>query len=493
VRKRSYLGRTSLTGTLLVIAAARGVPLFAQLGAPATPKAASSPPPAANGPVSSMGGNYQGSVATGQATAAPIDLSLSDAIGRGLKTNLGILTTSESVSNVSAQRKRVLSGLLPNLTGDYTQSYNRVNLAAEGFHFSAPPGIGFSIPTIVTFGSVDTRANLAQSVVNFQKLRNLKSADVSVHAAQLSVQDSRDLVVEAVGNAYLLIISDMARVDAAQAQVDTSQVLFNRAVDQHAAGVAPAIDQLRAEVQLRTDQQTLLASKNQYEKDKLVLGRVIGLPPGQLFNTTDRLPVSPLNGITTEDALRQAYANRADFKAAEEQVRAAEIARSASVAAYYPTVDLSGNFGDAGVNVGISHNVWNVTGALNFTIFDGGRIRSDIEEADSTLRQRKNDLGDLRGQIDQQVRTALLDLQSAADQVAVAQRNQVLAHETLDQSRDRFTAGVTDNLEVVQAQQSVVTADVNLISATYQHNLAKIELARALGMAEQNIARFTVH
>jgi outer membrane protein TolC len=205
------------------------------------------------------------------------------------------------------------------------------------------------------------------------------------------------------------------------------------------------------------------------------------------------MPFSPLNGITTEDALRQAYANRADFKAAEEQVRAAEIARSASVAEYYPTVDLTGNFGDAGVNVGSSHNVWNVTGALNFTIFDGGRIRSDIEQADSTLRQRKNDLGDLRGQIDQQVRTALLDLQSAADQVAVAQRNQQLAHETLAQSRDRFTAGVTDNVEVVQAQQSVVTADVNLISATYQHNLAKIALARALGLAEQNLARFTVH
>ena len=213
-----------------------------------------------------MGGNYQGSVASGQATATPIDLSLSDAIQRGLKTNLGILTTSESVSSVSAQRRRVLSGLLPNLTGDYDQSYNRVNLAAEGFHFTLPPGLGFSIPTIVTFGSVDTRANLAQSVVNFQKWRNLKSSDVSVHAAQLSVQDSRDLVVEAVGNAYLLIISDMARVDAAQAQVDTSQVLFNRAVDQHTAGVAPAIDQLRAEVQLRTDQQTLLASKNQYER-----------------------------------------------------------------------------------------------------------------------------------------------------------------------------------------------------------------------------------
>ena len=267
-----------------------------------------------------------------------------------------------------------------------------------------------------------------------------------------------------------------------RASLDAAKLEARRLIAQIASGRAHEEPMTLAEVE-----------DYRLAKDKLALGRVIGLPPGQRFNTTDRMPFSPLNGITTEDALRQAYANRADFKAAEEQVRAAEIARSASVAAYYPTVDLSGNFGDAGVNVGISHNVWNVTGALNFTIFDGGRIRSDIEEADSTLRQRKNDLGDLRGQIDQQVRTALLDLQSAADQVAVAQRNQQLAHETLDQSRDRFTAGVTDNLEVVQAQQSVVTADVNLISATYQHNLAKIELARALGMAEQNIARFTVH
>jgi outer membrane protein TolC len=131
-----------------------------------------------------------------------------------------------------------------------------------------------------------------------------------------------------------------------------------------------------------------------------------------------------------------------------------------------------------------------VTGAVQFNIFSGGRIKSEIEQADVAVQQQKDALGDLRGRIDQEVRSALLDLQSAADQVAVARRNVDLAHETLTQSRDRFTAGVTDNVEVVQAQQSVVTADANLINATYQHNLAKIELARSLGLAEQNLNKF---
>jgi outer membrane protein TolC len=311
-----------------------------------------------------------------------------------------------------------------------------------------------------------------------------------VRAAQLSVEDSRDLVVQSVGNAYLVIIADTASVDTVKAQVDTSQVLFQRASDQHAAGTAPAIDQLRAEVQLRSDQQSLLAAQNQLEKDKLSLARVIGMPAGQRFHVTDLLPFTPLQSMSVEETLRQAYANRADMKAMEQQVRAAELARGAAVAEYYPTVDLNADFGDAGVNLGSSHNVFGVTGSLNFNIFSGGRIKSEIEQADATLQQRRNELADLRGEIDQQVRTALLDLQSAADQVAVAQRNVQLAHETLTQSRDRFSAGVTDNLEVVQAQQSVVSADASLINSTYQHNLAKIELARSIGLTEQNLNRF---
>ncbi len=477
-----------VTASMLV--AACGWPLGAQLGPPSgamTPTRPTQPPVVNSG---QNNASFQGSVSEGQASATPIDLSLGDAVQRGLKFNLGVLNSTESSLNVRAQRLRVLSDLLPNLTANYAQSYNRVNLAAEGFRISLPPGAPFQIPQIVTFGSVDTRVNLSQSLFDLTRLRNLRSADASVRAALLSIEDSRDLVVQAVGNAYLLIISDAARVEAARGQIDTSQTLFQRATDQRSAGTVPAIDQLRAEVQLRTDQQSLLVAQNQLAKDKLSLARVIGLPSGQQFNLTDTLPFAPLAEITPEEALREAYANRADYKAANERIRAAELARKAAMAEYYPTATLNGNFGDAGVNLGHSHNVFGVTGAVQWNIFSGGRIKSEIEQADVALRQQRDDLNDLRGRIDQEIRAALLDLQSAADQVAVARRSVDLAHQTLTQSRDRFSAGVTDNVEVVQAQQSVVTADANLINANYQHNLAKIELARSLGQAQGNLNKF---
>ncbi len=485
VHNRFAWGLVSLLG---VFSAAD--PLAGQLGPPVgvSQKAPPIQPPVVQSEPNNS--QFQGSVAEGQATATPIDLSLRDAIQRGLKNNLGFISTTRSNVNVRAQRLRVLSELLPNLTGDYTQSYNRVNLAAEGFRISLPANSPFQIPQIVTFGAIDARANLVQHVFDLSRLRNLKSADASVRASQFDLENSRDLVVQAVSNAYLVIISDAARVDSDQAQVDTSQTLFQRATDQRAAGTVPAIDQLRAEVQLRTDQQALLAAQNQLAKDKLSLARVIGLPPGQQFHLTDTLPFAPLNSMTTEDALRQAFANRADFKAAQVQVQAAEAARQAAVAQYFPTIDLNASFGDSGVNLATSHNVWGVTGALQFNIFSGGRIKAEVEQADVAVRQQRDTLADLRGRIDQEVRSALLDLQSARDQVLVAQRNVDLAHQTLTQSRDRFTAGVTDNVEVVQAQQSVVTADTNLINATYQHNLAKIELARSLGLAEENLNRF---
>jgi len=464
-------------------------PVLAQVGGSGGTSNPPAPPPIANAMVSNSG--YQGSVVEEQPLSTPIDLSLRDAIQRGLKYNLGLLNSVQSSQSVRAQRLRVLSGLLPNISGDYQQTVQQINLAAFGFKFNLPPGLGFSIPSIVgPFGTIDTRANLSQTIVDLSQYRNLKSADASVRASQLSLQDSKDLVVQAVGNAYLLIISDTSRVETEKATVDTSQALFQRASDQKAAGTVAGIDQLRAEVQLRTDQQSLLAAQNQLAKDRLALGRVIGLPLAQQFNLTDRLPFTPLSALTVEDALRAAYANRPDFKAAEEQLRAAELARRAATAEYYPTVGLSANYGDSGVNIGNSHGVFDVTGTLRFNIFDGGRIRSDIQEADVHVKERKDALNDLRGQIDFQIRSALLDLQSASDQVSVATRNVDLANQTLTQARDRFTAGVTDNIEVVQAQQSVVTANDNLISSTYTHNLAKIALARSLGLTEENLNRF---
>lgn len=256
------------------------------------------------------------------------------------------------------------------------------------------------------------------------------------------------------------------------------------------AGTSPGIDVLRAQVEFKTQQQRLLAQQNQFEKDKLSLARVIGLPAGQAFSIADNVPFAPLGGMTQDEALRTALAQRPDYQGAKKLVEGAEEAVKGARAEWYPTVDLNGYYGAAGPTLNNSHGVFALTGSLNFSIFNGGRIRSDLEQAKAALKQRSDELADLGGQIDFQVRAAFLDIQSAADQVAVAQSNLELANQTLEQSRDRFSAGVADTVEVVQAQESVAAANDSVISALFAHNLAKVELARALGLAEQGLKKF---
>jgi outer membrane protein TolC len=202
------------------------------------------------------------------------------------------------------------------------------------------------------------------------------------------------------------------------------------------------------------------------------------------------VPFVPLGGFTQDEALRTALAQRPDYQSAKKLAQAAEEALKAARAEWYPTINLDGYYGAAGPTINNSHGVFSLTGALNFNIFNGGRIRSDVEQARAALKQRSDELADLGGQIDFQVRAAFLDIQSAADQFAVAQSNLELANQTLQQARDRFTAGVADTIEVVQAQESVATANDSVISALFAHNLAKAAMARAIGMAEQGIKRF---
>jgi outer membrane protein TolC len=272
--------------------------------------------------------------------------------------------------------------------------------------------------------------------------------------------------------------------------VDTDQAVYQRTADQRTAGTAAGIDVLRSQVQLKSEQQLLIAARNQFEKDKLALGRIIGLLPAQVFELADSAPFSQITGISPEEGIHLALAQRPDYQSSKKLVEAAQRTLAAAREEWYPTVDLNGFYGDAGPKLNNSHGVFTITGALNFNIFNGGRIRGDIEKARAALKQRSDELADQGAQIDVQVRNAFLDLQSASDQVAVARDNLVLANQTLDQARDRFSAGVTDTIEVVQAQGSVALANDNLISALYAHNLAKVELARALGMTEQGVKKY---
>jgi outer membrane protein TolC len=295
--------------------------------------------------------------------------------------------------------------------------------------------------------------------------------------------------VQAVGAAYLQIIADASRVEAIQSQVRTAQVLYDRSVDQRRAGTAAGIDVLRSQVELKQQQQRLLAQENQFAKDKLGLGRIIGLPPGQDFNIAESVPFAPLTSLTQEQALSTALGQRYDYQSYKAQVRAAEEAVKAARAERYPTGNVSADYGDVGSSLSSSHGTFTFVASARFNIFDAGRISADVIQAKATLKQRQDELADLGGQIDYQVRTAFLDIRTAADQVAVAESSLDLANQTLDQARDRFSAGVTDNIEVVQAQESVATANDSLISALYSHNLAKVALARTLGAADQGIQR----
>jgi outer membrane protein TolC len=439
--------------------------------------------PAAQGP-------FGGSVAPGKATGTVLPLSFKDAIDLGLKNNLGALLQADNTINARGQKWNELSSLLPNLSAGISENAAQINLAAEGFRF--PAGGPFAgIPTVVgPFGFFDSRFYLTQTVFSWKAIQRTRGAVDNEKAAHFSYKDARDLVVLAVGNAYLQALAGAARVETAEAQVQTAQALYDKSKDQQDAGVSPAIDTLRSRVELQSRQQQLIVARNDFAKQKLTLARAIGLAPGQEFSLADKAPYEPLPTLSIDESLRRAYDSRSDYQAALQQVRSAQRFRNAATAEYYPTVDIAANYGDSGITIGSSHGVFMVSGTLRVPIFQGGKVHADVLQAEAQLKQSEQQLANLHGQIDYDVRTALLDLNAAADQVEVARSSVDLADQTLTQARDRFAAGVTDNLEVIQAQEAVASANENYISGLYAHNLAKVELARAIGYAEEGVKQY---
>ncbi|MBZ5579791.1 MAG: TolC family protein [Acidobacteriia bacterium] len=428
---------------------------------------------------------FLGSVPSGAPSSPPLALTLGDAISRGLKTNLGLLTSDSASETARGERLQALSVLMPQFNARAGETIQQSNLETVGFDFHFP---GVSIPTIVgPFHYTDVRAYGSWTPFDYSARKNHRASEERARAARLSVLDARDLVVQATADAYLQIVADTSRAASIQSQVETSQALYDRAADQQTAGTAAGIDVLRAQVELKQQQQRLLAQKDQLEKDKLALGRVIGIPGAQEFRLADTTPYAPLASLTQDQALRTAIEQRPDYQSYQARVRAAEEAVRAARGERYPTAGVTADYGDVGKTLASSHGTFSFVASAKVTIFDGGRITADIVQAKAALKQRQDELADLAGQVDFQVRSAFLDIRSAADQVAVARDSLDLANQTLAQARDRFSAGVTDNIEVIQAQESVASANDGLISALFAHNLAKVALARAMGGTEQGI------
>jgi outer membrane protein TolC len=430
-----------------------------------------------------------GSVPTGAATRDVRHLTFADAIEMALRYNLGAVESAESARAARGQRLQALSALLPQI--GFGASYNRQQVSTSAIGFSSTPNIPFKLPdTLGPFGYGTVAASVSQAVLNIESIQRLRAAQTAEQAAALSHDDMLDLITLVVGNAYLQVIDAGSRIEATEAEVRNAQALYDQAADALKAGTSPKIDVTRTSVQLHTEQFNLTVARNNLAIAKLNLARAIGLPLGQAFDLADCLPYADLEPQSVDDALKRAYDGRADFRAVQQAVESAQHALSAVRAQHYPVLAVSGDYGGQGVNLGNLSKIFGVQASVSVPVYAGGRIHSEATQAEAALQQRQAERENLRGQIDYDVRTALLNLQAAKEQVLVARDAVDLANESLARSKERFAAGVTDSVEVVQAQQSLSSANDQYISGTYSHNLAKLQLARAMGAAHTSYGQY---
>lgn len=428
---------------------------------------------------------FMGSVVTEKPTDGELQLTILDALERALRNNLGLLTTSYGNEAARAERLREFSTLLPKLNVNTRESIQQINLKAFGF--TPPPGT----PAVVgPFGVFDSRATLSESLLDFTAINNVKAAEQNQRAAQFSYQSARELVVLVAGNAYLLALADGARVETAQARLNTAKAVFERTRDQKNAGVAAGIDVLRSQVEMQAEQERLFVSQNDYEKQKLMLARIIGLAPGQKFGLADKVPFAEAPPVQFEDLLQKAMQQRPEYLQAQARLRAAEASKRAAEAERLPTLNVDGDYGFTGQSIGAAKDTYTLAGGVKIPVFQGGKVKADVQRAEATRKLREAELGDLRGRIETELRSALLDLNSASERVKVAQEAVQLATEQLQQAQDRFSAGVAGSLEVTQSQEALATANENLISSLYAHNVAKLLLAKAVGAAERQTKQF---
>ena len=428
-----------------------------------------------------------GSAPSGPASDQVLRLNLRDTVNMALRYNLGAIESGANAQIARGQRLLALSGLLPQVSAGASETVQQLNLGTLGLSGLKVSGI----PTVAgpfSYSSAD--ASVTQTLFSFESIQRFRSARTAEQAAQLSYQDILDVVTLTVGNAYLRIIEADSRIKAQEAQVQNARALYDRAVDQVQAGTAPRIEAVRTEVQLHTEEYNLSIARNNFELAKLALGRATGLPLGQQFELADALPYSEIAPLSVDDALTIAYKSRNDFRSALDSQKAAAQTLSAAKGERYPTVAVNGDYGDIGPTFGHSHGDFTFQAGIRIPLFTGGRIKGDITQAEAELRQRKAEAENIRGQIDQDARTALLNLNAAKEQVQVAKQNVELANESLARTKDRFTSGVTDSVEVVQAEQALASANDQYITSLYNHNFAKLSLARALGVARTNYGQY---
>ena len=445
-------------------------------------------------------GDYTGSVVGGSLPSGVLSLTLGDAVKRGLATNLGGLTAGNDSTLAAAQRLSAFSQLLPQVTASLSGTETQVNLAKAGLGGLTAGGNsggngggnaggnGFQFPLVVgPFHYFDAQGNVDWTAFSLTSIRNYRSQQKIEQAAKLQAQDARELIVLAVGGSYLQLVTAASRIDSQRAQVSYAQAVYDQAKAQLDAGTNVLVDVTRVLVQLQTEQQRLISLQGDFDQRKLAFCRTIGVPQDQALALTQ--PLEDASDVVPDDLsrIRNAFGSRRDLLAAQAQVQAAELVIGAARAERLPTVNVSGFYGANGSAFDQAHGVFTATAQLNIPIFNGGKTRASIQQAEVILKQRKAEYEDIRGKVEQDVRNALIQIRSATGQLKLAKSNRTYANQALKQSQDRLAAGVTTTVEVVQAEQQLSGAETDYISSLFSLNLARLYLARATGSAEADL------
>jgi len=434
-----------------------------------------------------------GDVAAERATPGALPLGLDDAIDRGLRHNLQVLLANETERSVRGQILSVHYELLPNLKATGYTNAIELNLAALGFKPSSLAAFGIKPGTFSEIVKVDTtNAQLSadQVLFNLTDFYLYAAAKKAANVATLNVLNTRGTVVLAVGTEYLAALADHAQIANAQALLTADEEVLRQATLSHDAGVGVNIDVLRARVQLQTEQQALVRAENTFAKDKIALDRLIGLPAEQDLSLTDTVPYAELAEMPLEQARALAYTRRKDLLGLEAQLEVVERARKAVKYERMPSLAFTGYYGVIGETHGNYHGDFTAQGVLRIPIFEEGRFRGESEVAAAQEIGLRHQIESLRETVDQEIRASRLDVESSAELVKVARSNVDLATQELSDTRDRFAAGVDDNLPVVQAQATLENAQSRLVATEFQFNQAKLALARNTGVVETQYKQY---
>ncbi len=448
---------------------------------------------AQSNPANSAVNPYAGSVQAVPFAPEVRQLTLDDAIRLGIENNLALTLARQQQKSASAQKLQLVNVLLPNMSLHGETGVHQYNLEAFGFHPSIipefakflPPGTALSSFHLVT--RVDTtigQANFSQALFNWAGYDVWRAAGAVEKAAFYNTQSSRGLVVLNVGDTYLQALAAKSQADYARSLLNTDLTLLNQAHEEHLAGTAANLDELRARVQYQSQAQTVIAADDDFEKAKIALNREIGLPPEQKIELTESAPYAELGSISIEEARAEAYASRQDYQGLKQELRAAELERKATTHQRFPTLEFDGNWGVTGISGGVYHETFSAMGTLSVPVFEEAKFRGDDDVAQAQLEQIRARMQDLTVKIDQQLRDSLLDLETAEETVKVARSNVGLATTALDQTQQRFTAGVTDNLPVAEAQSTLAQAQTQYVNSVLELNEARLGLARNLGIVD---------